>query len=244
VEPAPASPPVPDRTAAPDRGDPGDDGLAAFREQGELETFSLVQLAVSRLSREILSGDIAPGERLIEVQLTRRLGISRAPLREALRLLAQQGLVEHSPRRGARVATLSEQDVEELYGLRDVLERYAVELAMPVAEGPELASLRSALTRMTSAYSHDDRLAMAEAHQRFHSALVGLAGQRQLRLLYDTVLVKLQLFMAMNLHREAERARPIEGVHRHERLLEAVLANDTTAMLAELATHGARSYLV
>jgi len=93
---------------------------------GELETHSLVELAVERLSREILSGRVDPGQRLIEEQLTRRLGISRAPLREAMRLLAQQGLVEHIPRRGARVATLSDEDVRELYELRALLERHAV----------------------------------------------------------------------------------------------------------------------
>jgi DNA-binding GntR family transcriptional regulator len=92
----------------------------------ELETYSLVELAVDRLRRDILSGRSDPGERLVEEQLTRRLGISRAPLREAMRLLAQQGLVEHIPRRGARVATLSDDDVRELYEVRDVLERHAI----------------------------------------------------------------------------------------------------------------------
>ena len=104
----------------------------------ELETYSLVQLAVGRLRRDILSGRSDPGERLVEEQLTRRLGISRAPLREAMRLLAQQGLVEHIPRRGARVATLSDDDVRELYEVRDVMERHAV-ASMPAA--PDLAGL-------------------------------------------------------------------------------------------------------
>src|SRR6185369_11907120 len=72
---------------------------------GELSSLSLVELAVARLKYEILSGATDPGERLVEQHLTRRLGISRAPLREALRLLAEQGLVEHTPRRGSRVAT-------------------------------------------------------------------------------------------------------------------------------------------
>ena len=104
---------------------------------GGLESYSLVELAVRRLRREILSGRTDPGERLVEEQLTRRLGISRAPLREALRLLAEQGLVEHVPRRGVRVATLSDRDVQELYALRDVLERHAVGPRCPVTgRGP------------------------------------------------------------------------------------------------------------
>jgi DNA-binding GntR family transcriptional regulator len=90
---------------------------------GELESYSLVELAFNRLSAEILSGRTDPGERLVEEQLTRQLGISRAPLREALRQLAPSSLVEHIPRRGVRVATLSDDDVRELYEVRDVLER-------------------------------------------------------------------------------------------------------------------------
>ncbi len=67
---------------------------------GVLEAASLVQLCVRRLRHEILSGMLPPGERLIEEQLTARFGISRAPVREAMRELAQQGLIEHLPRRG------------------------------------------------------------------------------------------------------------------------------------------------
>ncbi|HYN92614.1 MAG TPA: GntR family transcriptional regulator [Pilimelia sp.] len=207
-----------------------------------LETYSLVELAVRRLRGEILSGRIHPGERLVEEQLTRQLGISRAPLREALRLLAEQGLVEHVPRRGARVATLSDQDVQELYAIRDVLERYAVEAALPVTEA-DLAGLRLALDGMRHAAHAGDRPEVAHAHRRFHAALVGLAGNRQLTGLYESVLVKLQLYMAINLRREAEHAQPLDGVHRHERLLASVGAGDVAAVLGALSNHGARSYL-
>lgn len=217
--------------------------VAASSIDGELESYSLVDLAVSRLSRDILSGKSDPGERLVEEQLTRRLGISRAPLREALRLLAQQGLVEHVPRRGVRVATLSDRDVQELYALRDVLERHAVEAALPVRRAGELAGLRDALEAMRGANAAGDRLRVAEAHRAFHVALVALAGNRQLSAVYDSILMKLQLYMAINLRREAEVAQPSDGVHRHERLFEAVVAGDAEAVLVALAAHGARSYL-
>ncbi|GIJ11232.1 GntR family transcriptional regulator [Micromonospora andamanensis] len=217
--------------------------VAASPAEGELESVSLVELAVSRLTREILSGRSDPGERLVEEQLTRRLGISRAPLREALRLLAQRGLVEHVPRRGVRVATLSDRDVRELYELRDVLERFAVRSAIPVQRGSDLAGLRAALDQMREATRAVDRLAVAESHRAFHVALVALAGNRQLSSVYDSILVKLQLYMAINLRREAEVAQPHDGVHRHERLFEAVAAGDPELVLAVLSEHGARSYL-
>jgi DNA-binding GntR family transcriptional regulator len=207
---------------------------------GELETYSLVDLAVDRLRRDILSGRIDPGERLVEEQLTRRLGISRAPLREAMRLLAQQGLVEHIPRRGVRVATLSDDDVRELYELRDVLERHAV-TSMP--ERPDLTGLRAALEVMRTATENDDRLELANAHRRFHVEVVTLGGNRQLAALYETILVRIQLYMAVNMRREAEVARAEDGVHRHERLLEAAERGDSMDILAALNAHGARTYL-
>ncbi|GIM90732.1 GntR family transcriptional regulator [Paractinoplanes toevensis] len=206
----------------------------------ELETYSLVELAVDRLRRDILSGRSDPGERLVEEQLTRRLGISRAPLREAMRLLAQQGLVEHIPRRGARVATLSDEDVQELYEVRDVLERHAV-AAMP--ERPDLTGLRAALEVMRKATEADDRLELANAHRRFHTEVVRLGGNRQLADLYGSVLVRIQLYMAVNMRREAETARAEDGVARHERLFAAVERGDTAGIIEALGAHGARAYL-
>ena len=207
---------------------------------GELETYSLVELAVDRLRREILSGRADPGERLVEEQLTRRLGISRAPLREAMRLLAQQGLVEHIPRRGARVATLSDEDVRELYEVRDVLERHAVS-SMPA--DPDLTALRAALEVMRKATEADDRLELANAHRRFHTEVVALGGNRQLADLYGSVLVRIQLYMAVNMRREAEVARAADGVHRHERLFAAMERGDAAGIVEALDAHGARTYL-
>lgn len=206
----------------------------------ELESYSLVQLAMERLRRDILSGRTDPGERLVEEQLTRRLGISRAPLREAMRLLAQQGLVEHIPRRGARVATLSDDDVRELYEVRDVLERHAVGSIPPQ---PDLTALRAALDVMRKATEADDRLELANAHRRFHAEVVALGGNRQLAGMYESVLVRIQLFMAVNMRREAEVARAEDGVHRHERLFAAVESGNVEQIVAALTDHGARAYL-
>lgn len=208
---------------------------------GELESLSLVELTVQRLSQEILSGKIGPGQRLVEEQLTRRLGISRAPLREALRLLAQQGLVAHIPRRGVRVATLTERDVRELYAIRNVLEAHAVANALPIQRDADLVGLRVALEQMSQASDSGDRLALAEAHRAFHVALVALADNQQLTAVYESILVKLQLYMTIKLSRDAGVAVPLDGVHRHERLLAAVVAGDPAAVLAELARHGGPS---
>ncbi|HEY6422156.1 MAG TPA: GntR family transcriptional regulator [Pseudonocardiaceae bacterium] len=204
---------------------------------------SLVELAVQRLRSEILSGALVPGERLIEEQLTRRFGTSRAPLREALRLLGQQGLVEHLPRRGVRVTELSPQDVDELFSLRDVLERFAVQAAPPVPDPMALVELANQLDAMRQAAATGAALEQAKAHRQFHVALVAMAGHRHLLLVYEPVIFKLQLYMAANLRREAQVGTPQDGVRRHQRLFDAVAGGDVDAVLATLSDHGARSYL-
>jgi DNA-binding GntR family transcriptional regulator len=212
----------------------------------ELEASSLVDLAVRRLRSEILSGALAPGERLVEEHLTRRFGTSRAPLREALRLLGEQGLVEHLPRRGVRVTELSEQDMDELFSLRDVLERFAISTALAAGTPPpanRMAELTESLADMERATRADDPLGRAEAHRRFHLGLVSLAGHQHLLRVYEPVIVKLQLCMATNLRREAAQSSPMDSLHRHRRLHDTVATGDLDLVLETLAGHGARVYL-
>jgi DNA-binding GntR family transcriptional regulator len=210
---------------------------------GELEPASLAELSVQRLRRDILSGVLAPGERIIEEQLTQRFGISRAPLREALRELAQQGLVEHIPRRGVRVAELSRTDMDELFGLRDLLERYAMRLALPLPGNRSLARLTGSWEAMAAAARTGDTFAQHEAHRQFHVEVVALAGQRQLLLAFEPVILKLQLCMAANLRLEAEHRDAAEGAGRHRKLLDAIASGDLETVLAALASHGARTYI-
>ena len=211
-------------------------------EMAGLESASLVELTFIRLRREILSGALVPGERLIEEQLTSRYGTSRAPLREALRLLGQQGLVEHLPRRGARVARLSERDADELFDLRDVLERHASERGLLNAHGRALKELEDHVAVMAESAEKGLLFREAEAHKDFHIALVGLARHRQLSLVYEPVILKLQLYMAANLRREAEQRAAADGIERHRRLLAAVASGDLHRVRAELARHGSRSF--
>jgi len=211
----------------------------------ELRTTSLVELTVGRLRAEILSGVLAPGERLVEEQLTRRFGTSRAPLREALRLLGQQGLVEHLPRRGVRVVELSGQDIAELFSLREVLEEFAVRRALAAGQPrPEaLVRLTAALHAMETASTCHDPVAQAAAHRAFHRGLVALAGHQHLLRSYEPVLLQLQLYMATNLRREAQQRPGAEGVRRHRRLLDALASGDLASTLRELDGHGALTFL-
>lgn len=203
---------------------------------------TLVEVAEHRLRDAILRGALKPGDRIGEEQLCADYGISRAPLREALRLLGQQGLVEHLPRRGSRVAEWSTQDIMQLFALRHVLEKHAIELALPMTD-PEsaLAPVREAIIRMRSA---TDELERDDAHRGFHAAVVGLADNRQLDIALQPILVKLQLPMAMNLREEARRRSGAgDGLARHKAILAALESNDAETVIAALVNHGHLDYL-
>ncbi len=203
---------------------------------------SLVEMTAEHVRAEVLSGALAPGERVGEEALCARLGISRAPVREALRRLAEQGLVEHLPRRGHRVVVWSERDIVQLFEVRRALEQHALTVALPSPD-LRLGRVRTALTELTAADRRKDWVARDDAHRRFHAEIVALAGNRQLDLVYEQVLVKLQLAMARNLREETEVGARREGVRRHAELLAAVETNDPVAAEAALRRHGEQTYL-
>lgn len=216
----------------------GADGASEDRDLPE----SLVDVAGRRIRDAILSGGLTPGQKIVEETLCADLGISRAPVREALRLLAQQGLVEHQPRRGTRVAEWSPRDIVQLFELRQVLERFAVESALPLNDPVEqLAPVRAAVEEMKTA---TDDLAKDDAHRRFHAAVVGLAGNRQLDIALEPILLKLQLPMAVNLRAETvDHHGPDDGFRRHLAILEALETNDPIAAVTALRDHKHLQYL-
>lgn len=217
--------------------------MAAPRRNGSRHTppATLVEVAGFRLRDAILSGELQPGEKIVEERLCAKFGIGRAPLREALRLLAQQGLVERLPRRGSRVAAWSPADILQLFGLRHVLERHAIETALPLADPQaSLKAVRGSLELMRAATDDLDR---DDAHRLFHAAVVGLAGNRQLDIALEPILLKLQLPMAMNMREEARHHRASDGIGRHEAILSALTTNDPAVAIAALGDHGHLNYL-
>ncbi len=202
---------------------------------------TLVEVAAHRLRDAILSGELAPGEKIVEEQLCATFGFSRAPLREALRLLAQQGLVEHLPRRGSRVTEWSPTDILQLFGLRHALERHAIESALPLQDSDHaLEPVRVALERMDVAR---DALERDDAHRAFHAAVVGLAHNRQLDITLEPILLKLQLPMAKNLREEARQREVGDGIERHKAILSALESNNPESAIAALRDHGHLHYL-
>lgn len=199
---------------------------------------------VQRLRALIVSGKFRPGDRLVEERLAEMFGVSRPPLREALRVLQRDGLVQSLPRRGFIVIPITAEDVREIYSLRYALERMAVELGMPVQDPSRLQPMRDALEDMRVAAEEGNDEAVVEANSRFHLALVALPGHKRLINTYEGLRLQLELCMGYNLKFREQLFGDRKDVHpRHAHLLESIEKGDKEAVLYEIAHHGNQSFL-
>jgi DNA-binding GntR family transcriptional regulator len=205
---------------------------------------SITQLAAVELRRMILSGELRPGERVVENRLVETLGISKPPLREAMRVLEQEGLVVRSPRRGAMVTPLTLHDVYEIFTLRHDLERLAVDLGVPARSPERVHRCREAYAALERAAQDGDPAAVTERGFAFHLAVIGLAGHGRLEESYRALALQLQLCMGMN--RQARRSREtlLGDAQRHRRILDLIERGDRAALHHELAHHGDRTFLL
>ena len=210
-----------------------------------IEQRSLVDLAVTEIQRLIHTGMYKPGDKLREEQLSEELGISRPPLREALRELAQRGIVEQSPRRGTRVVSLSAREVMEIYTLRAALENFAAVSAFPHPNPEGIEKMREALRDMSKAAANSDHAEIVRSNRDFHVALVSTADHSLLLRTYIGLMDTMQLCMSDNLRVETTRVGDYEnGVKRHEMLLENIEKGDLSQILAALQDHGERQIVL
>ena len=219
------------------------DVVARETEPGvKIEQPSLVDLAATKIRELMLAGTIKPGEWVREEWLTARLGISRPPLREAMQILVQQGLLERQPRRGVRAVALTDIDIWEIYSLRAVLDRFALQLGVPVKEASRLEPLRRAVAEMRSSATAGEHARYVEANRQFHLSLIALGGNNRLTTTYANLMNQMQLLMSVNLSRESAEDRDV-GVRRHEELLTAIETGDLGQALEALAAHGELRFL-
>ena len=137
---------------------------------------SLADQAYDRFREGLRSGALQPGQRVLEVELAERLGMSRTPVREAIRRLQSEGLIAHLPARGLCVAAYDHAEVDELYGMREALEGTAARLAAQHAGRPDIALLQ----RLVEEEGRIPAEAAAEHNRRFHRALHQAAHNRYL----------------------------------------------------------------
>lgn len=144
------------------------------------EYLPLRDVVFNTLRQAILRGELEPGERLMEIQLAERLGVSRTPIREAIRKLELEGLVLMIPRKGAEVAKISEKSLRDVLEVRRSLEELAIELACQRMTDEQIQELETAQEAFRSAIHHGDSMNMAESDEHYHDLIYNGTGNTRL----------------------------------------------------------------
>ncbi|MCB4771575.1 GntR family transcriptional regulator [Ancylobacter sp. Lp-2] len=165
-------------------------------------TSSVVDLVVDRLEAAIMTGELASGERLSEQAIANSMGISRGPLREALRRLEGRGLIERIPNMGARVTPLLRQSLEAILVIRESLETLACRLAAERITPAELKALEGILKKKGSR-NRDDRVYHQSPDQDFHLAIIMACGNEKL-----ISILRDDIYYMMRFHRYRSGGRP------------------------------------
>jgi len=196
------------------------------------------QHAVEGLRRALVSGELAPGDRVRQEEIAASLGVSLAPVREALATLEQEGQVTYRPRRGYFVTELDPADVREIYELRALLEERAARRALPLLDEDAIGRIELAARECRDADVAGDVAAELEANRRFHFGVLGSPDQvhtlRLIRLLWDST----ETYRALYYNSPQARA---DSAAAHERILGAIRDRDADRLVAELDAHRARA---
>lgn len=187
-----------------------------------------------RLRDLIVQGELGPGEKLNERVLCERLRISRTPLREAIKFLASEGLVDLRPHRGAVVKPITAESVREIFAVLGVLEELAGELACAHASDADIAEIRALHYEMLSHHARGDLAAYFRCNQEIHSHLVACTGNATLANTYRALNghVRRARYMA-----NLSRSRWDHAVEEHGRILDALSRRDGPALGALLRAH-------
>ncbi|MDP9810095.1 DNA-binding GntR family transcriptional regulator [Rhizobium tibeticum] len=201
---------------------------------GPIRRTALHDTLVNRLRDMIIEGRLDPGTRLHEGQLGEQLGVSRTPLREAIKYLASEGLVELVPSRGAVVKRFSPKDVQDMLAVLRKLEEFAGRLACEVATDSDVARVRAMHDRMVACYKSGDRLEYYKLNQNIHTAIVALSG--------NTPLIEIQAMLQTRLKRirfigHEGPEKWAAAVSEHEEMIAALEARDKERLAEVLGRH-------
>jgi DNA-binding GntR family transcriptional regulator len=191
--------------------------------------------ALRAVRNAILDGTFPPGSQLREVHISDELGVSRAPLREALHRLEQEGLVVRIPFRGAFVAEVSPRVASEIAALRTVLEPYAVECGLPQFRADDgLAELTEAVDWLAERSTQGDRPGSIEAHLAVHGLLYRAAGNQVLYDVWTSWETQMRLYLAVH-HQSFPQLSDV--VQPHRTLITLIKSGDLEEIRRELARH-------
>jgi DNA-binding GntR family transcriptional regulator len=190
-----------------------------------------VQIA-DRLRRLILSGRLRPGAVLVETALAEQLNVSRAPIREAIQILENEGLVETIAYKGKRVKPLTAREVAETYQLREVFEAMAVRRILE--HGRDVSALWAPCRAMERAAAAGDREALVAADEAFHRTLIRLADHDLLLASWNALYLRIHQIMALR----NDRKVPLSDIAaNHPPIVRALEAHDVEAAVRLIAEH-------
>lgn len=206
------------------------DGSAPRR----VRNLTLREQVFEHLREEILANRIKPGTELTEQALSSSLEVSRGPVREALGMLASEGLVKIVPRRGATVTELTAEEFIDAYQVREALEMLAVRLAVPRMDDVALQRLRELHESMVELAQDGEVRAFFDANASFHQFLVESSGNRRLQEIYRLIMSDMGRYRARSL---ALRGTLAKSVAEHAAILDAVLVGDAECAAQLMADH-------
>ena len=197
---------------------------------------ALYEEVAELLRQRIFSRELEPGSWIDEMKIAEEYGISRTPLREALKVLAAEGLVTMKVRRGAYVTEVSQQDLADVYHLLSLLESDAAGVVAERATEAQLHTLKVLHAELEAAAipGHVDREHFFAINERFHMQLLAIANNRW----RDQMVADLRKVMKLNRHNSLLKSGRIdESLREHRALMAAIVARDPTAAMARMREH-------
>jgi DNA-binding GntR family transcriptional regulator len=200
----------------------------------ECQNKSMVEIIFRQLEGMILSGKIQPGERINESKLSGLLGVSRAPIREALRLLASNGILEIRANRGMFVRDIQINEVEGLYDIRAALDVLAGEKAAERIDEGHLQVLGQWMQEMAVYVEANDTDAYYRANISFHTAIVEISGNANLLSIYEGVCKQMSLFRKVSLSLPGHLRLSLQ---RHKKIVEAITSKNSEKAASFMRNH-------
>lgn len=203
---------------------------------GTVSSKSVSSTVTDKLRDAIQNGSLEPGDRLVERKLADELGVSHIPVREALARLAEEGLIEREPRRGARVAALSNHELEEISSLRTVLEQFVAERAQERWSEKHEVRLRNIVESMISAAEHGSPDTIFSLDKKFHETLWKMADHAVLITVVSQLRGRINGFLrAANAALEPDEL--ITHAKSHADLIDALASGNATRARTEMTEH-------
>ncbi len=189
----------------------------------KLDRNTLAKQVVREIRRQIFSGTLKYGERVVESEIAAAMGISRGPVREAFADLVKEGLIVIYPRQGTYVKNFEIKDIEEIYTLRALLEGYAVTLALDRLREQDLNWLRDILNHISDMAAKRDVIEVAQLNMQFHQKIMDLSEHKLLCTTWHSLLAQTRMLSAMTTE---FYTNPSDIRKTHEILLEALMTGD------------------